>query len=209
MSKSRVPSLVFLGLSSYARCTRQTSDRRQTSDICQTKSSLIASALWERRHNNGVKYILVVIDVFSKYGWMVPIKTKTGVEVANTLEVIFKERKPEKLWVDKGREFYNREVQKLITSYSTENEKKSSVAERWNRTMKEKMFKYFSANFTRKCIDILDQLVVEYNNTKHTSIGMTLKEASQKENEAGVWRNLYGNYDPPSLPKHKTPKAIR
>ena len=57
------------------------------------------------KDNEGVKYLLTVLDVFSKYGWIVPLKTKKGVEVANALRQIFKERKPEKLWVDKGKEF--------------------------------------------------------------------------------------------------------
>jgi len=140
---------------------------------------------------------------FSKYGWMEPLKSKTGLEVANALKKIFKERKPDKLWVDLGGEFYNKEVQKLVTLYSTDNEEKSSVVERWNRTMNEKMFKYFSANSTRRYIDILDELVEQYYNTKHSSIGMTPKEASKKENETKVWRKLYGNYDPPS---RKAPK---
>ena len=69
--------------------------------------------------------------------------------------------------------------------------------------MKEKMFKYFSANSTRKYIDILDKLVDQYNNTFHSSIGMTPKEASKKKNETKVWRNLYGDYKPV---KHETPK---
>ena len=153
--------------------------------------------------NNQVKYLLSVIDIFSKYGWMLPLKNKTGLEVASALEQVFKERKPNKLWVDKGTEFYNSHVKKLITFYSTENEEKSSVVERWNRTMKEKMFKYFSANSTRKYIDILDKLVDQYNNTIHSSIGMTPKEASKKKNEAKVWHKLYGDYKPV---KHETPK---
>ena len=70
-------------------------------------------------YNKGVKYLLTVIDVFSKYGWIIP---KTGMEVASALNKVFKERKPEKLWVDKGTEFYNSHVQKLLTLYSTENE---------------------------------------------------------------------------------------
>ena len=144
------------------------------------------------RYNNGVKYLLTVIDIYSKYGWILPLKSKTGLEVANALSKIFGERKPDKLWVDKGKEFYNSHVKKLVSLYSTENEEKSSVVERWNRTMKEKMFKYFSANSTRKYIDILDKLVDQYNNTTHSSIGMTPKEASEKRNEAKVWRNLYG-----------------
>jgi len=90
------------------------------------------------KYNNGVKHLLTVIDVFSKYGWMKPLKSKTGLKVANALEKIFKERKPHKLRVEFGREFCNKEVQKLVTLYTTENEEKSSVAERWNRTMKEK-----------------------------------------------------------------------
>ena len=71
------------------------------------------------------------------------MKTKTGVEVADALRQIFKERKPEKLWVDEGKEVYNKDVKSLIAFYSTENEEKASVVERWNRPMKEKMFKYF------------------------------------------------------------------
>ena len=80
-------------------------------------------------------------------------ENKTGTEVAGALQKVFKKRKPEKLWVDKGKELYNKHVQQLVELYSTENEEKSSVAERWNRTMKEKMFKYFTANSTRKYIE--------------------------------------------------------
>ena len=71
--------------------------------------------------------------------------------------------------VDKGRDFYNKEDQKLVELYSTENEEKSCVIERFNRTIKEKMFKYFSANNTRKFVDVLDLLVDQYNNTIHSS----------------------------------------
>ena len=117
------------------------------------------------KYNKGVKYLLTVVDIFSKYGWMIPLKNKTGTEVASALQKVFKERKPEKLWVDKGKEFYNKHVQQLVDLYSTENEEKSSVVERWNRTMKEKMFKYFSANSTRKYTYILDEFVNRYNNT--------------------------------------------
>ena len=64
--------------------------------------------------NYGIKYLLTVIDVFSRYGWMVPLKTKTGLEVANALKKIFQQRKSKKLWVDRGKEFYNKHVQELI-----------------------------------------------------------------------------------------------
>ena len=95
------------------------------------------------------------------------------------------------MWVDRGRELYNKDVQKLVELHSTENEEKSCVIKRFNRTIKEKMFKYFSANNTRKYVDVLDLLVDQYNNTIHSSIKMTPKEASRRENENNVWRNLY------------------
>ena len=147
------------------------------------------------KFNRGIKYLLAVIDIFSKHGWLVPLKDKTGKSVARALKKIFKERKPAKMWVDKGKEFYNKDVQEMIELYSTENEEKSSVVERWNRTMKEKMWKYFSTNSTRVYINVLDGLVNQYNNTKHSSIKMTPVEASKKKNETKVWMNLYPEHD--------------
>ena len=93
--------------------------------------------------NKGYKYLLMVLDLFSKYGWIVPLKTKTGLEVSKAFESIFKKGKPKKLWVDKGKEYYNKNMLDLLAKnnieiYSTENEEKSSVCERWNRTIKEK-----------------------------------------------------------------------
>ena len=122
------------------------------------------------KFNRGVKYLLAVIDVFFKYGWLIPLKDKTDKSVASALKTIFKERKPETMWIDKGKEFYNKGVKDLIELYSTENEEKSSVVERWIRTMKEKMWKYFSANSTNVYMNTLPDLVREYNNSKHSSI---------------------------------------
>ena len=145
------------------------------------------------KFNRGIKYLLAVIDVFSKYGCLIPLKDKTGKSVASALKTIFKERKPEKMWVDKGKEFYNKDVKELIELCSTENAEKLSVFERWIRTMKEKMWKYFTDNNTNVYIDILPDLVKDYNNTKHSSIKMTPVEASEKKNELTVWRNFYPN----------------
>ena len=105
---------------------------------------------------------------FSKFVWIVPSKQKTGQEVAHAFSKILRERKPSKAWVDKGKEFYNKDVHKLVSLYSTENEEKSCGIERFNKTIKEQMFKYFSANNTRKYIDVLDLLVDQYNNTIHS-----------------------------------------
>jgi len=132
------------------------------------------------------------------------LKQKTGAAVAAAFQSIFNGgRTPKKLWVDKGKEFYNKDVKSLLESkscslYSTENEK-SCVVDRWNRTMKEKMFKYFSANSTRKYLDVLDEMVTNYNKTWHSSITMTPSEASLKKNEATVYRNLYPDKEQPKF----------
>ena len=113
--------------------------------------------------------------------------------------------------MDKGKEFYNKHVKALgIQLYSTENEEKSCVVERWNRTLKEKMFKYFSANNTKKYIDILDEMVNNYNNTKHSSIKMTPVEASDKKNKNRVWLNLNGKARTnPAKPKFSVGDKVR
>ncbi len=161
--------------------------------------------------NDGVKYLLTVIDVLSKYGWIVPLKQKTGLATANAFKRIFDSgRKPKRLWVDKGKEFYNKNVKSLVQLYSTENEEKSSVVERWNRTMKERMFKYFSANSTRRYIDVLDALVEQYNNKYHSSIKMSPTVASLKQNEYSSWRNLYPATDrQPTTPTFAVGDRVR
>ena len=148
------------------------------------------------KQNKGFKYILMVEDIFSKYGWAVPLKTKTGVAVRDALKQILDQHVPKKLWSDAGREFYNKEVRSLLKKhdimlYSTENDEKCSVVERWNRTIKTKLWKYFTANGTRKYIDILDALIEKYNNTFNRAIGMTPVEARKPQNHGAVFRHLY------------------
>ena len=149
------------------------------------------------KYNEGNKYLLFVIDIFNKYGWIIPLKNKKGETMVKAFKTIFEEgRIPEKLWTDKGTEFYNKDMNNLrklydIELYSTENEEKSSIVERWIRTIKEKMFKYLTDNNTYKYIDVLPDLVEYYNNTVHSSTKLTPTDASKEENELKVWRNLY------------------
>ena len=134
--------------------------------------------------NKGYRYLLMVLDVFSKYGWIVPLKDKKGETVAEAFKKIFKEgRKPQYLWTDKGKEYYNKHVKELldknkITLYSTENEEKSSVCERWNRTIKTQMWKQFTIQGNTMYLDMLPKILKQYNNTKHSSIKMTPIEDS-------------------------------
>ena len=146
--------------------------------------------------NKNMNYILTVIDVFSKYAWAKPIKKKTGEEIAKAFESIFKERVPDKLQTDKGLEFINKHTQKLFKAkgihwFTTENETKAQVVERFNRTLKSKMYKYFTHFNTKKWIDIIDDLALNYNNSYHRSIKMTPIEGSKKINMKTVYENLF------------------
>ena len=107
--------------------------------------------------NNGYRYMLNVIDVLSKYAWSVPLKDKTALSTLNAFKEIVNKsnRRPSKIWCDKGKEFYNKFMdewltENSITRYSTYSEHKSCIIERYNRTLKTKMFKRFSAPNTRK-----------------------------------------------------------
>ena len=151
------------------------------------------------KYNNGFKYILTVIDVLSKYARVEPIKTKTGENLVKAFEKILRKgRKPETFHSDKGTEFTNRLFQKYLKKnnirfFTTQNaETKASIVERFNRTLKTKMWKYFTANNTLKYIDILQKLVKSYNHSRHRSIGMRPVDVNEA-NEGTVWQNLYGN----------------
>ena len=169
------------------------------------------------RQNGGFKYLLTVIDIFSKYAWCIPLKNKTGTSVVVAFTKILNEsgRKPDFLWVDRGGEFYNRVVdgwlKKLnIHRYSTYNEGKAVVIERFNRTLRAAMWKYFTANNTHKYNNILGSLLQTYNTTKHSSILMSPLEGSKKSNEPIVFAALTRHADPISKkPKYKIGEKVR
>ena len=102
------------------------------------------------KYNKGVKYLLCAIDLFTRYAWVIPLKDKKGTSIVNAFqEIISKERKPNKTWVDHGSEFYNQSFKDFlkinnIEMYSTFNEGKSVVAERFIRTLKNKIYKHMT-----------------------------------------------------------------
>ena len=126
------------------------------------------------RKNKGIKYLLCAIDLYSKYAFVIPLKDKKGISIVNAFNKIIKQsnRKPNKIWVDQGGEFYNVFEKWLsdndINMYSTYNEGKSVVAERFIRTLKNKLYKHMTA--TSK--NVLDDVVIKYNNSKHSTIKM-------------------------------------
>ena len=139
------------------------------------------------KYNKGIRFLLCVIDIFSKYAWVVPLKEKKGISIVKAFQRILKQsnRKPNKMWVDKGSEFYNAYFKRClrdndIVMYSTHKEGKSVVAERFIRTLKSKIYKYMTSISKNVYIDKLDDIVDEYNNTYHTTIKM--EPADVKDN---------------------------
>jgi len=146
-------------------------------------------------HNDGMRYLLTCIDVFSKRAWAVPVRKKSGRNVANAFEPSVAERKCNMVQSDKGTEFLNSTFQSMlqrhdIKFYTSENEDlKAAVVERFNRTLKT-MFPYFTHANTRRYVDVLDDLLHSYNNTYHRSIGMSPSEVD-RDNEDQVRAQLY------------------
>ena len=117
--------------------------------------------------------------MYSKYAFVIPLKDKNGISTVNAFNKIIKQsnRKPNKIWVDQGGEFYNNVFRKWLSNndiimYSTYNEGKSVVAERFIRTLKNKLYKHMTATGKNVYRDVLDDVVNKYNNTKHSTIKM-------------------------------------
>jgi hypothetical protein len=154
------------------------------------------------KDNGKIKYILVCIDVFSKFLSMEPTEDKTGKAIVEALNAIFErtERMPKQIQSDDGTEFKNRVVQKFledneINFYTTKSDLKACVVERVIRTMKERMYRYFTEKSTHKYVDVLQKLVDAYNNSKHRTLGITPNQVTEK-NEARLWRKMF-KYKPP------------
>ena len=128
------------------------------------------------KYNKGIKYLLCAIDLFSKYAWVIPIKDKKGTSIVNAFKkIISKGRKPNKIWVDQGSEFCNNSFKDFlkknnIEMYSTYNEGKSIVAERFIRTLNNKIFIHMTAVSKIVNFDVLDNIVDKYNYAVHRSI---------------------------------------
>ena len=146
--------------------------------------------------NNGNNYILTIIDCFSKYAFVRPLKVKSGLQLTKALKDVMVHRKPSSLRTDKGKEFINDTLQKYLKTerinYFTSNDSriKCAIVERLNRTLKGRMFKYFTANGTRRYIDVLQDFVTAYNKSYHRSIKMRPIDVN-RNNERIVFKNIY------------------
>ena len=153
------------------------------------------------KKNKRIKYLLCAIDLYSKYAFVIPLKDKKGISIVNGYNKIIKQsnrRKPNKIWVDQGSEFYNNVFKKWlsdndITMYSTYNEGKSVVAERFIRTLKNELYKHMTATGKNVYYDVLDDVGSKYNNTKHSTIKMKPKDV--KNDHKRVYINEHDGKD--------------
>ena len=161
--------------------------------------------------DNGYKFVLCVIDVFSKYAFCTPLKDKSGKTVLNAVKDIVSKnvRQPEKIWVDRGSEFYNKDFlawasEHNIIVYSTYGDSKSVVAERFIRTLRDLMTRKFTAQQSYAWVKMLPHLVKFYNNKFHKTIRMTPTQASDPKNSIQVFLRLQSNHG--TERKKKKPK---
>lgn len=166
--------------------------------IDDTFQSDLIEMIPHAKQNRGYKYILVVIDTFSKFAWLEALKNKTGVEVTKAMRSIFVKnpnRIPRSLQTDKGKEYYNSTFQNLMKSYhikhySTHTTKKASIAERFNRTFLNRLWYEFSMQGSHKWLNLLQPIVNAYNSTVHSTIKMKPIEV-EKSNENRLLNTVY------------------
>lgn len=164
------------------KCARVNFPRRQVilKDIDDLWQADLMDMQAFSKVNRGYKYILVIIDAFSKYAWTIPLKQKNKQQVSEAFKTLLdKGRVPKNLQTDLGKEFYNDQFKNVVKThkinhYSTYSTKKASIVERLIRTLKNKLYKEFSFNGNYKWFnETLNKKVFEYNNATHRTIGQT------------------------------------
>ena len=151
------------------------------------------------KDNDDVKYILLAIDIFSRFVFLQPLHSRKASDMLTAMKVMFKDRKPEFLRTDKGVEFVNASVKQYlkdndIVHFVTQNtETKANYAERAIRTIKGRIVKYFTKTLSHRYVDELQNFAIGYNHTKHRSIGMAPIDVNTK-NEPALWRKQYLSY---------------
>ncbi len=147
------------------------------------------------KFNNNIKYLLTVIDSLSKFAFVIPLKDKTGQSIVKAFTKIFKTRQPRKLRTDKGKEFLNRPFQDFLKKrgiifFTSNNVTKAAIIERYNRTLQEKMYRYFTASNTQRYIDVLESIVESYNSSIHSTTKYAPRDVDVM-NAENVWRKMY------------------
>ena len=166
------------------------------------------------RENSGFKYILVVIDCFSKFLWTRKLKTKSAEEVSKAMaDVLSETRRPKNIQSDAGKEFYNVRFRAVIDKhainhYSTFSVKKASMAERVIRTLKEKIYKNFNLRGSYRWTDVLQKITDAYNSTVHSTIKMKPRDVNES-NEEAILHSTYSHIKVKNKPRFNTGDIVR
>ena len=147
------------------------------------------------KYNNNFTFLLTCIDTLSKYAFVHPLKDKAGGSIVKAFQKIFKVRKPRKLRTDSGKEFLNRPFQQFLKAndvifFTSNNDPKAAVVERFNRTLRTKMWRYFTATRQERYTDVLQHLVDSYNATVHSTTGYAPADVNVMNGET-VWRKMH------------------
>lgn len=179
---------------------------------------LVDMSEW-KDENDGNKFLLTVVDVFTRFAWARPMKSKSAIDTFAAFISIVEEskRQPKKIWVDQGSEFYNSVFKKWMKAhsvemYSTFGNSKSVIVERFNRTLKTKMWYYFTKDNTRRWVDNLPLLLKWYNTKVHSKLDMSPWEASKRKNQSRI--ELIQNPDKDTSgvkrkPKYEVGQSVR
>lgn len=185
-------------------------ERRKTyaGEVDQQWQADLADMQGQEKDNKGYKYILVVIDVFSRYLWCEALKSKSGDEVSKGFKKIFESVHPKKLQTDQGTEFFNTKMTALCKKYDihqfhTYSEVKAAIAERVIRTLRMRLTRLWDVQGNFNWTNSLGDIVIAYNNSIHRTIKMTPTEAREGKNAEKVHHNLY------DLDDIKTEKVLK
>lgn len=181
--------------------------------ICDTLQADLVEMIPYATKNQGMRYILTVINVFSKKAYARPLKSKSGESVTAALESIIRSlgHPVVHIHTDRGKEFYNSSVRAMLKRYkihlySTFSSMKAAICERFNRTLKNTMWKRFSLRGSHKWIDILPSIIADYNNTMHRTIRMRPNDVNAR-NEKRLLLTVYDDDNDNKRAKHKKQKA--
>lgn len=168
-----------------------------------------------QRYNDGYRYVLVLIDAFSKQAAVECLRNKTSANIKQAFESLLAKAQPFlKLQTDRGTEFVNKTFKTWLQKhdielYHTHNyETKATIAERFIRTLKQRLWRYFTYKNTRRYVDVLQPLVDSYNHTFHRAIQMAPASATPKNTEQ-VWQTLYGEQAEPEEPRFQVGDRVR
>jgi len=162
------------------------------------------------KYNRGYKYLAVFIDLFSRYLWIEPLKKKTPREMVEAMKKVFKKRKPKTLRTDQGKEYTGKVVQEYmkkegVLHFIAYNVYHANYAERVIRTIKGRIFRYFTKHHTLKYIDRLQDIVSSYNHSRHSFLEIPPVEVT-KANQQELYEKLYL---PAELKREKTPVVFQ